>query len=462
MKGKQLAILLLLVVVLGGLGWYLQKSNRSSWTSQAAGTGGKVINLPINDVAQITIKGADGEVTLAKKDDLWVVAERADYPAEFTRVSDLLRVVWDLKTLQDVKVGPSQLGRLDLLEPGKGAGAATLLEFKDKDGKRIEALMLGKVRRGEADPQMAQFGQMEGTPRGRYVKPVADGAKVSLVSESFENADPKPEKWLQPGFFRAENLKAVTVAGATDAQKWKLTRESTTTDWKLDGAKPEEQVDASKVNSLNFTYSNPSFADVLAATAKPEETGLDKPTVATLETTDGFAYTLKIGKLSGANYPLSLEVAGTFAKERAAGKDEKPEDKAKLDEEFKATLKKQEEKLVAEKKLEGRIFLVAQTTLEPLLKDRAALLAEKKPDAPAPGGPTPGAPEIPGAATFPAPGGMPGTLPASVLEQLKKSLPPGTNIDIDKGAPAAPAKPIEAVTPPVSLPPAPAPAEKKP
>jgi hypothetical protein len=457
MKGKQLAILLALVVVLGGAGWYLQKNQQSSWTKTAAGTGGKVLNFPLNDVEQITIKGTDGEVNLAKKDDVWVVSDRADYPANFSHVSELLRTAWELKVLQDVKVGPTQLGRLELGEPGKGEGAATLLEFKDKDGKRLEGLLLGKVLRGDADPAMAQFGQMAGMARGRYVKPAADGAKVALVSESFERAETKPEKWLQQAFIKVENIKSVNVVGTTDAQKWKLTRETPSAEWKLDGAKPDESVDTSKVSPLNFTYSNPSFADVLAPNAKPEETGLDKPSVATLETTDGFTYTLKIGKPMGENYPVKVEVAGNFAKERTPGKDEKPEDKTKLDEEFKATLKKNEEKLAVEKKFEAAIYLIAKPTIEPLLRDRSALIAEKKPETPAAGAPG-AAPSAPG--TPPQAGGAGGLSP-EILEQIKKQLPPGTNLDAQPAAP--PARPIEAVTPPIAVPPAPpAPAEPAP
>jgi hypothetical protein len=35
---------------------------------------------------------------------------------------DLIRKLWELKTVQDVKVGPSQFPRLDLVEPGKEGG----------------------------------------------------------------------------------------------------------------------------------------------------------------------------------------------------------------------------------------------------------------------------------------------------------------------------------------------------
>jgi hypothetical protein len=413
MKGKQLALLLVLVVVVGGVSWYLQKSNRSSWSETGAGAGGKVVNLALNDVARVVVKASDGEVNLVKKDEAWTVQERADYPAAYEKVSDLLRKVWDLKTVQEVKVGPSQLPRLELVEPGKEGATGTLLEFKDKDGKRLEALLLGKkyLKKGEA-----AMGDMPGFPAGRYVMPLGEKAKVSLVSDSFEEATPKAEQWLKKDFIKVDAPKAITLAGTTDAQHWKLTREGGSGEWKLADAKPEEQLDQTKASPLSSLFSSASFADVLAPDAKPADTGLDKPAVATIETTNNFIYTLKIGKLAGENYPVTIEVAANLAKERSPGKDEKPEDKTKLDADFQANLKRLEEKLAAEKKFEGRPYLVAKFTIDSLLKDRAALLAEKKPETP----PAPAA----GSATPPVP--MPPPLP---------------------GAP-------QAVTPPVSAPPA--------
>ncbi len=420
MKGKQLALLLILVVVVGGASWYLQKGNRSSWSETGTGAGGKVVNLAINDVARITIKAPDGELNLVKKDDAWTVQERADYPAAFEKVSDLLRKVWDLKTVQEVKVGPSQLPRLELVEPGKGEGSGTLVEFKDKDGKRLEALLLGKKFLKKGDPSM---GDMPGFPAGRYLMPLGDKAKVSLVSESFEETTPKPEPWLKKDFIKIEAPKSIALAGSTEPQQWKLTRESGAGDWKLADAKAEEQLDNAKASPLNSLFASASFIDVLAPDAKPEETGLDKPAAATFETTDNFTYTLKIGKLTGDNYPVAIAVSANLAKERTPGKDEKPEDKAKLDADFQANLKRLEEKLAGEKKFEGRPYLIAKSTIDSLLKDRSALLAEKKPE-------TPAAPST-GAAT-----------------------PPG----------AIPPQPIQAFTPPVSVPaePAPKPAPPKP
>jgi len=80
-----------------------------------------------------------------KKDDLWRVKERAEYPANFTELGDFLRKVQELKTIEEVKVGPSQMGRLELNSPDKGgSNTATVVEFKDGKGGNLKSLLLGK------------------------------------------------------------------------------------------------------------------------------------------------------------------------------------------------------------------------------------------------------------------------------------------------------------------------------
>ncbi len=385
MKGKHLALLLLLVALIGGAGYYLQKDNNASWSPTKSPSGGKVLDFPINDVARVTIKSAEGELNLVKKDDEWTVQERADYPAAFEQVSDLIRKLWELKTVQEVKVGPSQFARLELVEPGKEGTTGTVMELKGKDGKNLAALLIGKTyqRKGDGMP-----GESGGFPAGRYVVPVGS-PKVSLVSETLESVAAKPEQWLKRDFFKIDNVKSIQLEGASEAQHWAIGRENAAAEWTLANAKADEKLDAGKVSPLATLFANAAFADVLPPDAKADETGLDKPTTVTIETFDKFTYTLKIGKPTGENQPVLFTVKVDLPKDREPGKDEKPEDKAQMDQEFQAVQRRFAEKLAAEKKFEPRPYLIAKSTLDPLLKDRAALLVEKKPE------PAAGHPETP-------------------------------------------------------------------
>jgi hypothetical protein len=446
MKSKQLVILIALAAVLGGAVWFLKKESKNAWSDTSSGAGGKVIDFPINDVARLTIQSSAGKVNLLRKDDAWTVEERAGYPANFERVGNLLRKLWDLKTVQDVKVGPSQMARFELVEPDKGAGTGTRVDFKDKDGKPIGGLLVGKQFMKKSDAGFAEGGEF---PAGRYVMPPG-GSNVSLVSDSLDDVDPKPESWLKRDFFKIESPSSVTLAGPTDAQKWKLTRESASADWKLEDAKGDEKADPAKASQIAGVLAYPSFTDVLNPDAKPDDTGLDKPAIITFETFDGFKYVLKVGKETGTNRPVTVEVSAQLAKERTPGKDEKPEDKTKLDDEFKAKLKRLEEKLAAEKKFEGRPFLIAKATLDQIIKDRATLLAETKPE-PAPGTPpAPGAPPVPNRPGAKAPSVS--TPPISVTTP-PVAVPPLPG-EPARTPPKPGEKPVTVTTPPVTVPPA--------
>ncbi|MDB6059107.1 MAG: hypothetical protein JWO95_2951, partial [Verrucomicrobiales bacterium] len=60
------------------------------------------------------------------------------------------------------------------------------------------------------------------------------------------------------------------------------------------------------------------------------------------------------------------------------GKDEKPEDKAKLDKEFADKNKPLQDKFANEQKLDKWTYLIASYTVDPLVRNRADLMVEKK------------------------------------------------------------------------------------
>jgi hypothetical protein len=127
-----------------------------------------------------------------------------------------------------------------------------------------------------------------------------------------------------------------------------------------------------------------SFLDVLAPDAKAETTGLDTPVTFTIQTEDGFTYAVKVGKKIGENYPLAIAVSTNIAITRTPAKDEKADDKAKLDKEFQTKRETLETKLAKEKKLEGRTFLVAKFGIEQIEKKRSDLLAPEMTPSPTP------------------------------------------------------------------------------
>ncbi len=381
MNRKQLVILLGLVVVLGGAGLLLNKRQKTSWTNSNTTVGTKVLgDFPVNDVAEITIKHDTNTLTLAKKkEDVWRVRERKDYPASYSEISEFLMKARDLKVVQSEQVGSSQLPRLELAQT-QGTNGATAVELKNGEGKPIRELWLGKKHVRKSN-QPSPYGGMddEGWPDGRYVK-VAGAGTVLLVSEPFANIEPKPEQWISKDFFKVEKPRLVQVDFPAETNSWKLSRETETGEWKLADAKPGEQLDSSKASSLNSALSSPTINDVVVE-PNQEALGLAKPVLVKLETFENFQYTLKIGTKTNDTYPVMVSVSATLPKERTPGKDEKPEDKAKLDKEFQDRQKVLNDKLAQEKSLENWVYLVSSWSLDSVLKNRSQLMVEKKDEA---------------------------------------------------------------------------------
>ncbi|MCL5096935.1 MAG: DUF4340 domain-containing protein [Candidatus Omnitrophica bacterium] len=387
MNQKQLYILIFLLLVIGGTGLYVYRHKEASWKSAESGAGKKLLgDFPVNDVAQVVIKQPKAELHLVKQNDLWRVQERYDYPANFTEISGFIRKAWELKGVQRVDVGPSQLPRLELVSPDKSTNsqAGTLVELKDKNNKLLGSLLLGKKHMRESSGA-SPFGDTGGWPDGRYIMVTNGAAKpnVWLVSDPFTSIEPKPDQWLNKDFLKVDKIRSVSVVSTNATNGWTLARETESGAMKLMDKKDGEELDTSKVSGVSSVLSSASFVDVLPPDIKPDATGLDKPIKATLETFDNFDYHLQIGRETNSdNYPVRVTVTADLPKERVAGKDEKPEEKAKLDKEFNDKMAKLTEKLNREKALDKWTFLVSKWTIDPLLKPRSDLLVPPKKEEP--------------------------------------------------------------------------------
>ncbi|MGZ4975254.1 MAG: DUF4340 domain-containing protein, partial [Limisphaerales bacterium] len=321
------------------------------------------------------IKGSS-ELNLVKKDDSWRVQERGDYPANYSEISEFILKAAELKVVQAEQIGASQLARMELEEPGKTGGkSATLLEFKGAGGKSLQSVLVGKKHARKSN-RPSPYG-MDDMPDGRYVMRANDTKNVLLISDPLSNVEPNADHWLNKDFFKVEKVKSIAFNSTNAASSWKVTRDTEAGAWKLVDAKAGEVLDTNKVSALGSTLSAPGFTDV--STNSAADAGLDKPVTLVLETFDNFTYTIKLGKVTSENnYYTQVSVTANLPKERTPGKDEKPEDKAKLDKEFADKNKPLQEKLASEQKLDKWTYLMASWTVDPLVRNRADLLEVKK------------------------------------------------------------------------------------
>lgn len=379
MNRKQFIILLVLLVLIGAAGWVVHQRGRNSWQSGGQTIGQKLLPaLAVNDIAQVLIRSGTNELNLARRDNLWRVRERGDYPANFSEISGLLLKFADLKVAQSQDVGASQLGRFELLPPGAGANAGTLVEFKSEAGKTLSSVFLGKKHLSKSGGAPFESMGAGGRPDGRYVMVGGEAKTLAVISDPLDNVQPKPEAWLSKDFFSIEKPRSIAVQFPEATNSWKLTRASETNEWQLADAGPDEKADPTKVSGVTSPFASASFNDVFPGNTQPEISGLTNVTTMTVETFDGFAYTFKIGQKQSESYPVTLSVAAVLPTERTAGEDAKPDDKTKLDKEFKDRQKNLTDKLAREKQFANWIYRLPGYAVDSTLKRRDQLLTESK------------------------------------------------------------------------------------
>lgn len=393
MKSRQLILLVIAALVLGGGGLWVFQQRSAGFDRSKSNMGGSLLG-PFDgaSISAIRVTQGSNTVNIVSDGKTWVVRERGNYPANVTDLSSFVRKLAELKVTRPVKVGASRLPLLQL-----SGDSATVVELLNASGQPVKTLRLGKqsVRGGGEDDMMGGGG---GFPDGRYVQV---GEAISLISDPLSSAQPKPENWIAKEFIKVEQPVSVQITHPEATNSFTLTRTNEFSDWTLVEATATDALDKNKLFSFNSLLSGPSFNDIIL---NPDlaQLGLDQPIRALIKTASGLTYDLKVGKAEGENYPVQVTVTGTLVRERTPAADEKPEDKERLDKEFKEKLAKLEQKLKTEEAFGKWTFTVSKWTIDPVLKKRSELMADPKAEsAPgaAPGGPDPTSlfPQLPGA-----------------------------------------------------------------
>ena len=350
MNARVAAVLLVLLAVLGGGALLVYQQERARQPAAAALGEPVVRGLQAADIARIVIREPGATLSLQRRDENWVIAERAGFPADLEQVRRLVLAVLGLKVGGTEPIGDQDRARLKL--DGKG----TQLEFRGADGEPLATLVVGR-KYFKREPENAD----QASADGRFVmRPEAPNTAL-IVADPLALATAQSATWVAKTGFGAERVRSMEVDFAGGG-KWRVERPSVEGDWKLTPRYAGEKLDVIRANSATYSLNRVEIADVAAPGARTEVTGLDKPTTVVASTFDGLTYTLKLGKLRGDDYHATLWVSG---EPKATGADA-AERSASI-----------AARLPAEKALAGHILLVSRSKFEDVLKKRTELLEKK-------------------------------------------------------------------------------------
>lgn len=426
MNKRQVIILWIIAILLGCSVAVVKLTLKDATQSATQRTSGQTLfeKFPASEVVSVMIQGADGGVTLSRKEGKWLVTERDDYPANAGYVNDFIRTLSELKVTRGMEAGPSFAPRFGMDENAtKAEDRGLSATFKDAAGKELAKVSLGKSIESNADASPLGGGGAV----GRYIRNHADDSGFYAVSEMFPSVADEPSRWLAEGFFNLEKIQSISMSAVnSDKVDWKITRDTEEAQFKAVDAAPDEVFDNNTNSALAQLFSYASFNDVIPAADVASRANNEQKREARIETFEGFKYAITItpakpqaaenGEAAASDdYFMTVNLTAELPKERKKEDGESEEDAKTKDEAFSKRLQSLTEKLEKEKALEGRTFLVSKSTVEALLRERSQIITKVLP-------------------------------PTATAPTTAEPSNPASRV--------ATSPPIEAVTPPISVPPA--------
>jgi len=226
MKAKTLGVMATAVVVLAGLAFVIFRPGDRSVRETPMGQR-LFEDLMVGDIARIRITGHDGRVAFRNTEDGWVVVNRNGFPAEFSRIAELVKKVQDLKIGRSFQASKEIQTRLALLIPETSdvpsTQKGTRVRFETEQGTAQVDLVVGTAR------------QSDSGSGGQYVMP-ADGATIYLVDKTFKFLQTTPVEWLNRELLNIETdqvLRVECFSNASGKSLYTLIRSAPGKDFEL-------------------------------------------------------------------------------------------------------------------------------------------------------------------------------------------------------------------------------------
>ena len=408
----------------------------------------------IETVDSLTVISGDDKASLKKIDGRWVVSEKGDFPANYDSINQIIGALREAKVAQSVVATDEYYDRFNLDPATEEDGEQPDTILLEKDGKESSTIFLGKTRESTGG---------SGGRAGRFVRLSNDESGVYVVQESFSFLNASPDNWinksltpLKEGVVKME----VTAPNDESFKSWTVSRESVRDDFIVEGLGEKEETKSSETAALKNLLAGATFTELI--TSDDYKKRANEKAARQLKATDSTGTTFSITvtpekkteekeekKEDGSNptpapavdYFVSIEILNGPTKPEPIGPDASVQEKAVYAERVNNLADVSTGVNRMRKTYEGRYFLVSEATIGSLNKNRGELIQpkeeEKKPVSvatppirvPSPGDKAVNSPPLPGI----------NTPPPSIARPKETQNKPK----------------IEAVTPPIQVPPIP-------
>lgn len=272
-------IVLSIVAIVSVLWAVIQARLSSPGAAVSRGGASLVQGLEPDNIGSIIISAAGNTVTLVRKDNVFVVAEKDDYPAETSKINNLIMSCFDTKTLELITGDARNHGDLEVTETSAG----NIVKFLGKDGKLITGIVTGKT-----DPQT----------KVTYARRVADDDVYSVTKAPVVRTSATDYMDTQITDIDSDDVVRVTLSGPEGSFTIKADANDTVVIKEMPAGKKLRESDAKNVMSA---LSYLSFADVKKESAFTEGT-LKFDNMFICEVKDSTIYTFNIAGVLNKTY----------------------------------------------------------------------------------------------------------------------------------------------------------------
>ena len=408
----------------------------------------------IETVDSLTVISGDDKASLKKLDGRWVVSEKGDFPANYDSINQIIGALREAKVAQSVVATDEYYDRFNLDPATEEDGEQPDTILLEKDGKESSTIFLGKTRESTGG---------SGGRAGRFVRLSNDESGVYVVQENFSFLNASPDNWINKSLtLLKEGVVKMEVTAPNDEsfKSWTVSRESVRDDFIVEGLGEKEETKNTETTALKNLLAGATFTELI--TSDDYKKRANEKAARQLKATDSTGTTFSITvtpekkteekeekKEDGSNptpapavdYFVSIEILNGPTKPEPIGPDASVQEKAVYAERVNNLADVSTGVNRMRKTYEGRYFLVSEATIGSLNKNRGELIQPKKEEkkpvsvatppirVPSPGDKAVNTPPLPGI----------NTPPPSIARPKDTQNKPK----------------IEAVTPPIQVPPIP-------
>ena len=287
MKSKSLVILAIVTVAVI-LAAVLADKNRAPSNSLEKQVLFQGLSEKINDVHSMSLQKFGNTLTLEKQDDLWVIREADNYPANFGKIKEAVIAVSGLEVLSNKTSNPDLYNRLGVEDPASEKSNSLLLELRNANNEALTALIVGNIRHSKsADSQP-----------GLYVR-LPDSDTALLVEGRLE-LSASVQDWFNKSLMDIDGARVSKIVIEREGSAGiSLHRETDTDDFSLDNIPEGKEIQSAVIISRMSTMLESLSAE--GAMAEEKMNGHIVSTT-TLTTFDGLQVTIKNAFLDDAYY----------------------------------------------------------------------------------------------------------------------------------------------------------------